>query len=89
MPAETRSPSSPPEIPAEVPKSEVEIAKEEAYASIGKELRSASDLGELAAAWKAAQEALKTFPVRWQAELTGDKDRRKAQLQANTTGAAA
>ena len=82
MQAETKSRSEPPEIPAEppAPKSEVEIAKEEAYARIGKELRSASDLGELAAAWKAAQDALKTFPVRWQAELTGDKDRRKAEL---------
>jgi hypothetical protein len=74
---------------AAAPKPPAQIAAEEAYVRIGQAIRAASTIDELAAAWKAAQSSLRTLPDDWQASLTADKDRRKAEFQPQTHGAAA
>jgi hypothetical protein len=79
-----------PEAPASpAPKTALELAREEAYATIGKAILAASSLAELAVTWRDAQASIKSFPVAWQAQLTGDKDRRKTELQALVHGVTA
>lgn len=71
------------------PKTNAEVVREELYAFIGKEIREARTLVQLADVWLKAQADIKLLPVDWRASLTIDKDRRKAKLQPQIQGAVA
>ena len=63
------------------PKTEEQIKMEESYVRAAQSMRRATTLGDLGAAWKAAQADMKAMPDEWRTALMADKDRRKAQLQ--------
>jgi hypothetical protein len=81
-----KSPSEVPDIPDE-PKAAEKLPEalpiEEVYARFVRSMRNADSLATLGKVWKLRQADLKTLPGNWQAELTAEKDRIKAQLQTD------